>query len=93
MEMVMGLPSSGIEYEVRSVLRDRSVARSVSLSMELGSSVGAGRGGFRVSTPIVVADLADHRFVRPDRFVCVRVTFAASEEQRWKILRLCAVSV
>ena len=49
--IVTGLPSSGTEYEVLSVRRETSVARSsprvVSLSMELRTegSVGAGKGG------------------------------------------------
>jgi len=58
--IVSGLPSSGMEYEVRSVRRDMSVARSVGaktlpLSVQ-DTSVGAGKGGLLVSgIPIVLA--------------------------------------
>ena len=57
--MVMGVPSSGMLYDVLSVRAETSVARSsrrvVSWSVEL-RSVGAGRGGL---TPIV--NLKDSR--------------------------------
>lgn len=54
----MGLPSSGIEYDVLSVRREMSVARSVPVVLSAGlvstrDSVGAGRIGLRVSTPMV----------------------------------------
>lgn len=56
----MGLPSSGIEYDVLSVRREMSVARSVPVVLSPGvvvvstrDSVGAGRIGLRVSTPMV----------------------------------------
>lgn len=54
--MVTGLPSSGMEYEVLSVRRDMSVARSVPVMLPLVStmdSVGAGKIGLRVSTPMM----------------------------------------
>ena len=54
---VIGLPSSGIEYEVRSVRLEIFVARSVCISSPDGcnivDSVGAGRGIF-LPTPIAV---------------------------------------
>lgn len=52
----MGLPSSGIEYDVLSVRREMSVARSVPVVLSpvsMMDSVGAGRIGLRVSTPIM----------------------------------------
>jgi hypothetical protein len=55
-ETVTGLPSSGIEYDVLSVRREMSVARSVPVVLSPVSmidSVGAGRIGLRVSTPIM----------------------------------------
>lgn len=59
--MVTGLPSSGIEYEVRSVRRETSVARSASSPLppdvcKVEDSVGAGKGGLRVSTPIAMIE-------------------------------------
>lgn len=56
--MVTGLPSSGIEMEVFSVRRERSVARSVPVRLppevwRVDDSVGAGNGGL---TPIALAN-------------------------------------
>jgi hypothetical protein len=57
-ETVMGLPSSGIEYDVLSVRREMSVARSVPVALSpvvsMMDSVGAGRIGLRVLTPMMV---------------------------------------
>lgn len=66
--MVTGLPSSGIEYEVRSVLRDKSVAKSVAAISSpefcnVVDSVGAGNGGFlRLSMPI--ANVEAHEIMK-----------------------------
>lgn len=52
----MGLPSSGIEYDVLSVRREMSVARSVPVALSpvsMMDSVGAGRIGLRVLTPMI----------------------------------------
>ena len=69
--MVMGVPSSGTEYEVLSVRLETFVETFVSISsmwMDSGSdssvesrvedsvSVGAGRGGLSVSKPIVESE-------------------------------------
>ena len=57
MGMVTGLPSSGIEYDVLSVRREMSVARSVPVVLppvvSTMDSVGAGNSGLRESTPIM----------------------------------------
>lgn len=56
--MITGLPSSGIEYDVLSVRREMSVAKSVPVALppvvSTIDSVGAGKIGLRVSTPISV---------------------------------------
>lgn len=62
-EMVTGLPSSGMEYEVLSVRREMSVARSVAVALppvvSTMDSVGAGKIGLRVSTPMTEEDMRD----------------------------------
>lgn len=58
-EIVTGLPSSGMEYDVLSVRRDTSVAKSVPVTLppvvvvSTIDSVGAGKIGLRVSTPMM----------------------------------------
>lgn len=57
----MGLPSSGIEYDVLSVRREMSVARSVPVALSpvsMMDSVGAGRIGLWVLTPMMVRRLS-----------------------------------
>lgn len=88
----MGLPSSGIEYDVLSVRREMSVARSVPVVLSPGfvstrDSVGAGRIGLRVSTPIVETGFlqSDNRMLQMERLDDYDGTVERQREGGWLV--------